>query len=483
MKHILILISLVILGHCVRIKDESNNNSIDVFGLDDGEDIGEISEQQDVQSNIINKSNNQGNNSQEVFLQTHLESAIHSNNENGLYDEAQADQQNQPNQASQFNQQNQPLKENQQSSNLGDVLNNLNPANTPENDDGDNSIDKELKSYWKNLFISNERPETCQKQNDKDELAVVRPQLNPYEKKYGFGDVAYLFDVLDEFLKTDIINEFKNMFNEAKQLKAEKEYQDPFSLDKMIVELGKTHPSIGKPKTMDESKKFEIIKKYIKGFDLKIWNESITASQLVTLYKTWGWDSSPFGENFAKKIISTFDFNGDGRLNLSEFIILSIIGNKKIIGNCSKFCYKNILKIKIDPIYKFIDCDGDELLSSEEIWNGLKNLKRSDPKKYDIWACKLPNAFQKYFRTTSINDFILKNNEKKNGFVTLPEFRQGILLGYWDRYTTIDKVVDDESKSLKSKRWLKDGLEDKQCKQLMDAMMVNNADSGVNLRK
>ena len=63
-------------------------------------------------------------------------------------------------------------------------------------------------------------------------------------------------------------------------------------------------------------------------------------------------------------------------------------------------------------------------------------------------------------RTASINDFILKHSQGKNGFISRREFRVGILLGFWDRQTESTKIVDDDSRNMKSLRWKEDNMID-----------------------
>jgi hypothetical protein len=56
-------------------------------------------------------------------------------------------------------------------------------------------------------------------------------------------------------------------------------------------------------------------------------------------------------------------------------------------------------------------------------------------------------------RTAAINDFVLKNSKLKEGYVNREEFKQGILLGFWDRQTEKTGVLTGDERTMKSFRW------------------------------
>ena len=140
--------------------------------------------------------------------------------------------------------------------------------------------------------------------------------------------------------------------------------------------------------------------------------------------------------------------NYDGRLNPREFILASLWHNKQTVGSslCDN-CYFEVGKT-LDAIFLYLDCDNDGLLSAEEIWGNLPNIKR-DSEKWNMFA--FGNA--ESIRTAAVNDFILKNSNIKEGFISRTEFRVGLLLGFWDRQTETTKIVHDESRTLKNLRW------------------------------
>jgi len=189
-----------------------------------------------------------------------------------------------------------------------------------------------------------------------------------------------------------------------------------------------------------------------------------------------------------------YDFDGDGRLNPSEFILFSIVHNEKNFRqqSCKQFCYSDLLATKIDPLFAYFDCDQDGYASAENLWIGFQNIKRKEINQYNMYKCLMPSQLNQGYRTTSPNDFILKSNEKVTGFVDLSEFRKGILLGYWDRQTNSNQIINDDSKNLKNMRWGAGGTEDVVCQNMLAlipkndnsvAMAGNSAPPKPNLKK
>ena len=150
-------------------------------------------------------------------------------------------------------------------------------------------------------------------------------------------------------------------------------------------------------------------------------------------------------------IVDKYDFNGDGRLDAREFIIAMINNNKKVIEGLKKCrnCMETIILSKLDPIYMYLDCSSNSMVSAEQMWAGFQKLKRSTL-GYDIFKCQLDSG---KYRTSAINDFILKAHKLVDGKVTKEEFRSGILTGYWNRQTDNTKVFLDDGRNLKTLRW------------------------------
>ena len=79
----------------------------------------------------------------------------------------------------------------------------------------------------------------------------------------------------------------------------------------------------------------------------------------------------------------------------------------------------------------------------------------------------MPFVLNKDYRTTSTNDFVLKNSRKKDGFLDIEEFRTGVLLGYWDRQTDSRTIYMDDTKNMKSLRWAAGGAQDIVCRDVL----------------
>ena len=147
--------------------------------------------------------------------------------------------------------------------------------------------------------------------------------------------------------------------------------------------------------------------------------------------------------------------DGDGRLNARELVLGAIMNNKTVFNyKTCKYCFKKALA-KIDSMFKFFNCADTGFIDAEQIWAGFPQLKRKT-NKYNIFGIK--NSLS--IRTNAINDFVLKNQGVKDAFLNMAEFRQGVLLGFWDRQTTQSGVIDGDSRNLRQLRWSHDGQRD-----------------------
>lgn len=305
-----------------------------------------------------------------------------------------------------------------------------------------------------------------------------RKKVNDWDKQNGYGASAYLFDFLDDVFQADMTKEFQRMFDEAKAIPLPdiKEIADPYSLDKMVSMLAApAAPAAGAaaPAAATDPNDQTLIDKLkaIVNSNTKVFNENafkagITVPMLYALVKAWGWSFNPAELEWARKLLDKFDFDGDGRLNPREFILFTIIHNKNALAGSCKNCYNDIVTNKIDPIYSFLDCDNDNKINAEDMWGNLPNLKRTNPAKANIFQCLLNN---KKYRTTSMNDFILKNMWDNDGYVSKNEFRVGILLGYWDRQTDPEKIYTDDTRTFKTLRWGPTGEADVVCSRILAA--------------
>ena len=289
---------------------------------------------------------------------------------------------------------------------------------------------QETEILWKNLF-SGKRGENCKKQKmhkmmQKIILNLKAKAVPKYKfkiKKWGFGPAAYFFDFMDNVIRKEIVSEFMNTYNKINSIEAKQ-------TNKEIKE--------------EKSK----IKRLGKDFDCKVFKNSVTYSQLKIAIKKFRWKTSSIYKDYTRHFINTYDINKDGRLNPRELILGIIDNNKDLIGKkVCKFCFENTL-FKLDAIFKYIDCANNGHINSEQIWFTLKKLQRTNN------TCNIYHK-GKYnkFRTTSVNDFVLKNHKGFSGVLNRQQWRIGILLGIWDRQTDMKKITFDDSLNLKKVRW------------------------------
>merc|ERR1711957_1070322 len=77
----------------------------------------------------------------------------------------------------------------------------------------------------------------------------------------------------------------------------------------------------------------------------------------------------------------------------------------------------------------------------------LKFLIRKNENTYNIFTCKISNEV---YRTSSINDFVLKSHKTSLGYLTRNEFRTGLFVAIWDRFAG-DITLKNEEESKKKK--------------------------------
>jgi len=333
------------------------------------------------------------------------------------------------------------------------------------------------KNNLKNTFLSKAKTEevkdpktlfkpeadTCKSINvDIDGFADSFPRRKKnFFEKLGFneGPVTYLVDYLEEAFEKyskNIQKEFKQIFDDAKGISPAEGVKDPYSLGKIALQTNNITEEL-KPEEY-----YRLIKARVPSFNSTIYEASITIPQMVEVFKTNKWSLSQ--ENFlleAKTLVDQYDFNGDGRLNLREFVLAMIFKTQDLVRAkiCSK-CLENIAEEVIDPIYTFIDCEKRNMISAEEMWNSLKYLIRRNENTYNIFTCKISNEV---YRTSSINDFVLKAHKTSLGYLTRNEFRTGLFLAFWDRFAGDISLKDDVENKRKTERWGNAGKNDNVC--------------------
>ena len=299
-----------------------------------------------------------------------------------------------------------------------------------------------------------------------------RKKTNILDKHQGFGPSAYLFDYIDQILQSDVAKEFQTIYDAVKILVPdEKNFKEPYPLSQLVGAYSPNEPSTNSTNSTDPNDQILLDKlKAIMGKDSKVFNENaykagITVGNIYQACKNFQWNYNPQESNFAKKIVDTYDFDGDGRLNPREFIIMSIVHNKNIIGTTCQQCFNDTIIKKIDPIFKFLDCNNDGKINAEDMWINLENLKRNSTNN-NIYDCTIKG---KKYRTNSMNDFIIKNMKSFDGYLTKEEFRSAILLGYWDRQTDVEKIIPDDTRTFKQLRWGPSNDTDVVCQRILTA--------------
>jgi Ca2+-binding EF-hand superfamily protein len=310
-----------------------------------------------------------------------------------------------------------------------------------------------------------EKKDKKKKEDEGVDVPYPVPKRNPWDKECGFGPVAYLFDFLDEVLKEKALAEFKKVIEAVKGIKPEKD-DDPYKLQAIV--FGLSNQANGKPGSSEsEEDLIKVMKKLRPNFDEGAWKNGFTMPVITAAIEKFGW-KRPNGEDWAQKTFDRFDFDGDGRISPRELILMSIILNKQdfMSGKCTANCYQELITSTYEPIFEFLDCDGDGLISAENMWKNFKDIKRSS-NNCDIYACQMPSLLNKGYRTTACNDLILRNYEKVRGLLNHNEFYSGILLGFWDRQVDNSGVKDDNSMTGISDRWSSDYKKDIICNKVL----------------
>lgn len=276
-----------------------------------------------------------------------------------------------------------------------------------------------------------------------------------------------------------MVKEFKSLLEEAKKVPEEdsKSFDDPYTAEKLLFYFsGGTEGRDPWNGTDQPVKKIspELITRYKQDFNPSTWEQSFSAARISNIIKAFGWGKPANIPYYFKRLIDKYAFSGNGRLDAREFIFYAIMENYKSYNQCKKFCFKRVIEEVIDPLFTFLDCDNDGYINSESIWEGFKYLKRSDSKKFSFYNCILPRAYNKYYRTHAPNDFVLKNVQSADGYLSREEFRKGILLGYWERQVNGLAVVTDDSVNRKAERWDSSGIVDKDCMELLQMYQKKN---------
>jgi len=363
-----------------------------------------------------------------------------------------------------------------------------NSGNSANSSTSGSSASKTIKveeGSFANLVTIEKPPGLCKTEDKKFKMPGDKMKLPadynvygpPFKKPNNYmqeteklDQISYFFDYIDDVLQKDISGSFKQLIEDAKKIPEEdpKNFEDPYSTEKLLFywshgQEGRDPMNAdGTPKPVEPTK----LKQYKPDFDPVAWSNSFSAGKISNIIKAFGWSGVRPQPFFFKRLIDKYDFDGNGRLDAREFLFYAIWENYKNFEQCKKHCFKDVILKKINPLFTFFDCDSDGYVDSENLWEGLRYLKRSKD-NYDFYKCEVPKAFNKFYRTHAPNDFVLKNYDVADGYLNREEFRKGILLGYWERQAKANTVVNDDSINKKAERWDSTGMKDKDCDELL----------------
>ncbi len=317
-----------------------------------------------------------------------------------------------------------------------------------------NMSEKDIGTLWKQLF-SIPRTTACRKQLMK---AKIRQMLLSqygfgtdvdkadskfwWVKQWGYGPSAYLLDFMDPVFQQALVKNFKTIYSAVQKLNMldTKDYQDPFDRKKLLQSKIPSFQKMAKNK-----------------INKAVYEVSANANQINLAFQKFKWFKQPGSNDPAGDFVSKYDMDEDGRLNARE-LILGLIWNQRTAVITKKRscinCLENLSK-KLDALFVFLDCTNKGYLTAEELWNNLPKLSRGN-RKWNVFAIENSDNI----RTNAINDFILKNGKAVEGGLTKEEFRNGMLLGFWDRQTAEMGIVEDDSRNLKELRWNENGMND-----------------------
>ena len=325
------------------------------------------------------------------------------------------------------------------------------------------------------LFGSNNR--NCSTK-ESEEPTRSNPSI-PYTKQdiysaknYGMSEDAYLIDYLSKLLKDNIIEDFQKIHKETLSLSSNDDYEDPYHLDNLYINLHAMNGSVTleEAKKLSDEEKTKFVQQFLPKFELKAYKQGVRPDHINKACIKFKWDCKRFDNvNFAKRIVDLFDFNGVGYLNCRQFILASIILNadSAITNSCQENCYLKVVETKMLPIFAVADCDGDGKITQRRLIDTLPKLKGEFRKEYNIF---LPcNAQHGSWRNNSIAKFVLNHTKPEhNGYLTQVDFVQGILLSFWNRHVTDKTIETGDNLNKIGTRWADKLKADNECQAIND---------------
>lgn len=260
----------------------------------------------------------------------------------------------------------------------------------------------------------------------------------PYQKQStaefsgaGLDLSAYFFDYLDSAISLHIIKEFNHAWYDAKKenIFPEDVYNDTYSLSDNNLIVNKTE--------FENSITTRTIFALIQNKKINIESLRLSSSS----------------SDVPLSIVREYDFNGDGRLNAKEYLNLIIDISVADMGKPIKRPFKNLIDILIAKLFEACDLCHNGYVKAEGIWKAMRNLKRSDKEMFNMYQCNVNKKGN--YRTSAVNDFVIKMMNERDGMLNRKEFTKGILYGYLNRNVRGVDIYDKDEINMKESRWNK----------------------------
>ena len=359
--------------------------------------------------------------------------------------------------------------------------NDLNSTTTTKNEQSKNLTpeEKKMQENIGKIFDFSSLTSDCNPARSspyaKEDYSLPFESENPYSNaRFSSGPVAILGDFLDPLLLEEFIKEAKKILNEVKSIKLDEGHSDePYSTSTMFIrKTGKELKSSSNPNgiTISEEEQIKAI-----NYDLdpkkaeekvKTYLNGITLGQVSQACSKYNWScgiakKTPLKSNFDK-----YDFDGNGRLDPLEFLLfhVSLNADKIAKGGCTGSCFNNMMKKFILPMFGYLDCDGNGKITAEQIWDGLKTLKRNTD-KYNLYEyCDVTTGS---FNTNVMTAFTLNSKTVlPTAILSREDFSRGLLVLFTLRQADKKQLYDDDTINGKKERWANKGEYGEVCRQI-----------------
>jgi hypothetical protein len=241
--------------------------------------------------------------------------------------------------------------------------------------------------------------------NGDDSTNLVYGRRNEWaENEIAQGPVCYLYDGLNEFFAKIITDDFKatwEFFKNSVTKPSKERFLNP-----------QGDMAGGSDKSEDELKKLLVYENLTMGAQKANWPQKMGSKSFIVNNLLNGFGTSNF-------------------MNFKQFTraLISMFGIDDPYMVCEQCLYKS--KEKIEQLFKFIDCVDLGEFGSVQLYDSMQSVDTNGTT----------------INSTTCNDFILKNGNISMGTVNRTDFIKGILLGYWQRLVS-DNKVDDHYKTM-----------------------------------